>query len=71
MIDWLKYLPLALRHFYTSITPKDPYFQKPKEFSWNFGDNQLSIMAPKHNPVLGPTPTVDRQKIFHQAKKIF
>ncbi|GAB2189320.1 hypothetical protein MAH1_09280 [Sessilibacter sp. MAH1] len=54
-LDWLKFFPYAAvypkRREYLEI--RGPYFSKPRQNKWFFGDSVFCFDAPRANPVLG------------------
>lgn len=51
MFDWIKYFPLGLKVDHKPSEVRGPYFTKPKQVKWRFGDSTLYLDAPRSNPV--------------------
>ena len=53
MFDWIKFFPFIARYDYKQTEIRGPYFEKPKQCVWHFGDCRFSFKAPKSNSVFG------------------
>ncbi len=53
MLDWLRYFPIAFSRGQGYVTPKGPYFSKPRPQKWRIGDSTFHFKAPWANKVYG------------------